>query len=360
MIDSSFSAYKARRHFANLDGLRFFCIFLVLWHHAPVTSVPEIALLQRGFLGVDFFFVLSGYLITTLLLREEETHGRFSLRDFYIRRAVRIIPVYYFVVTWVAIYYIILKGEGGYIDQLPFYYLFLSNFLTEHIPTLYPTWSLSVEEQFYLFWPLLLMILPRFLLLPVGVLLVVVNVIGIMAGFGESTLKDELLNFKLHNATYAPMFLGALLACSLNTQKGYSFLARLLGYRLVALALTIMLILCLEILPSDLLGLPNLLIHLIMASILAALIIREDSVGYRFLQNTFIIRFGAVSYGIYLYHLLALDVVRRGLGAFNYDNDWLVLISYSLLSYLVAEISFRTLEAYFQKLRPKTRTKYYA
>ncbi len=90
-----FDDYRAARRFSNLDGLRFICIALVLWHHANPFPDSPLNLFGRGFLGVDFFFVLSGFLITTLLLREADAHGRFSLRDFYLRRIIRIIPVYF-------------------------------------------------------------------------------------------------------------------------------------------------------------------------------------------------------------------------------------------------------------------------
>jgi peptidoglycan/LPS O-acetylase OafA/YrhL len=139
-----FREYLGRRHFANLDGLRFVCISMVLWHHATPGDLQAIQILSRGFLGVDFFFVLSGFLITTLLLREARDYGQFSLRDFYIRRALRILPVYVFVVSAVSFYYVGLKGRSDLADLVPFYYLFLSNFLTDHIPTLSITWSLSV------------------------------------------------------------------------------------------------------------------------------------------------------------------------------------------------------------------------
>ena len=91
----SFASYRETRFFASLDGLRCFCILLVLWHHSPAFVAldrPD-GILGRGFTGVDFFFVLSGFLITTLLLREEDRDGRFSLRGFYRRRILRIVPV---------------------------------------------------------------------------------------------------------------------------------------------------------------------------------------------------------------------------------------------------------------------------
>jgi len=347
-----FSDYKARKRFANLDGLRFFCILFVLWHHAPAVDTSQFALLTRGFLGVDFFFVLSGYLITTLLLREAETFGTFSLRDFYIRRAIRIIPVYFFVVSCVAAYYILLKGETQYLGHLPYYYLFLSNFLTDHIPTLDPTWSLSVEEQFYLVWPLLLLLLPQRFIIPVGLFLVAINVAGAMGLLGGQPIAFDLLLIKLPTATYAPLILGALLACTLNQRQGFETLSYVLKNRWSAVILALLLLVLMHNFSGNIKGLPNIFLHITMTAILAALVIREDNIGHRFLQAKPIVRFGTVSYGIYLYHLLALDVVRRLCEALGMSNEWLIFIAYSVLSYVIAEISFRTLEASFYRFRP--------
>ncbi len=90
-----YDAYLRRRHFGSLDGLRALCIGAVLWHHSPLMDpASPVQLLTRGFTGVDMFFVLSGFLITTLLLREEQATGRISLSAFYWRRALRILPGY--------------------------------------------------------------------------------------------------------------------------------------------------------------------------------------------------------------------------------------------------------------------------
>ena len=69
--------------------------------------------------------------------------------------------MYYFVVTGVSVYYVLVKQETTLLELLPYYYLFLSNFLTDHIPSLGITWSLSVEEQYYMVWPLALLLIPR-------------------------------------------------------------------------------------------------------------------------------------------------------------------------------------------------------
>lgn len=351
--DAAFALYQDTRFFVNLDGLRFVCIAMVLWHHAPPVDMSAAQIFGRGFMGVDFFFVLSGFLITTLLLREARDKGAFSLRDFYIRRVLRILPVYFFVVTAVAAYYVGVKGQTEFLQILPYYYLFLSNFLTEHIPTLGITWSLSVEEQFYLIWPVLLLVLPRAARIPVLLILIAANVL-ISSGIvpAEPAAAGPLL-LKLPNATYAPILMGSLLAVFLETRDGFHWFWRIFGANWSVLAVAAALVAALAFTPENVLGWPNLLIHSLMLGTLAALVVRGRTVITPLLTFRPIARIGEVSYGIYLYHLIALDIWVRIAGAAGLpEGGWLRLAAYSALSILLAEISFRTLEAWFRGFRP--------
>ena len=350
----AFEAYKRRSRFGNLDGLRFLCILMVIWHHLPKGGMELPQLLTRGFLGVDFFFVLSGYLITTLLLREREATGAISLKGFYVRRLLRIVPVYFFVVTCVAVYFIGVKGETGYLELLPFYYLFLSNFLVDDIPLLTITWSLSVEEQYYLLWPLLLLLLRKTWLIPVGLVLVSLNVAGALGAFGTSSTQMGPLIWKLPNSTYAPIILGSILAIMLNGRLGFSFWHSVASSRIAAIAGLLALGIIFEFGPADVRGWTNLVIHLGMVYVLAALVIREDTLISPVLKQGLVARIGVVSYGIYLYHLIALDVMTRVLAMFGTDSLFILMIGYFALAYFISEISFRTLEAWFQRFRPKS------
>lgn len=349
-----FETYRSTRRFANLDGLRFICIALVLWHHANPLGDSSFNVFGRGFLGVDFFFVLSGFLITTLLLREIDTRGSFSLRNFYLRRIIRIIPVYFFVVTMVGIYYVLVKGQSEYLELWPYYYLFLSNFLTEHIPLLSITWSLSVEEQYYMIWPLILLLLPVRYLVPFCIMLIGLNVVIISGLLPVSPLSNGPLVFKLPNATYAPIIMGSLAAVLLHRPKGFTHLASIAGGHYAAGLGLLSMAGLMIVAPEDLRGWPNLLIHLAMTYTLVALVVREKTVLSPVLTLPPVARFGVVSYGIYLYHLIALDIVTRiSMRLFDGINPWVLLVVYSLVSYLIAELSFRTFEAYFARFRPK-------
>src|SRR4051812_44258785 len=139
------------KRLATLDGLRAFAVILVIATHS-------IADLPIGGVGVLLFFVLSGYLITTLLIRERDATGRIALRLFYLRRAIRLYPalIVMLVVT------VALGASVGSALMAATYTTNLFNSLGIGNSPYGHTWSLAIEEQFYLLWPFLLpMVLRR-------------------------------------------------------------------------------------------------------------------------------------------------------------------------------------------------------
>lgn len=314
---------------------------------------------DRGFLGVDFFFVLSGFLITTLLLREEGRNGSFSFAGFYWRRLLRIFPVYYLVVTASTLYFGLVKDDPATLERAPMYYLFLSNFLIEQTTLLDPTWSLSVEEQYYLLWPIALAWLPRRWLVPACLAAIGVNYLG-SAGFfrplfGTGFRWGNLLWFRLPTATYAPILLGSLCALWLHRERSYTLLSRLLAHRTAPAILFILLLLLCQYTPVQVHGWPNLVLHLAMAMTMVSLLVNEQNVLCRFLTWGPVVRIGEVSYGIYLYHLIARH------GAILLQERFLqrvhplvTLLLMIFMSLALAEISYRSLEAFFRRLKTKT------
>lgn len=147
----------------TLDGVRAIAITLVLGAHALGTrNLPAFRTARALFadVGVRTFFVLSGYLITVLLLRESERTGRISLRGFYLRRATRIFPAFYVFLGTVAILvacgYLVVPSV-----QLWLASVYLTNFQAFRAWPIGHLWSLSVEEHFYLLWPLTLAFVGR-------------------------------------------------------------------------------------------------------------------------------------------------------------------------------------------------------
>ena len=149
----------------EIDGLRTLAVFSVIFFHSKLI-ISDVELFKGGFFGVDIFFVISGYLLTLIILKELETDGKFSFSNFYERRARRILPTLFFVMlvslpfAWM---YLIpttfvdfaksIVSSIFFISNYYFYNLNLGStyFTTAYEPFLH-TWSLSVEEQFYIFF----------------------------------------------------------------------------------------------------------------------------------------------------------------------------------------------------------------
>lgn len=172
---------KQVNYFDNLDAIRFIAAMMVFFSHAFLPTFNIVIeddlniflraifnLIYHGRLGVTIFFVLSGFLITYLLIQEYEKNGKINLKKFYIRRFLRIWPLYYLVLGINFILYpIFISGESVFNNgeyRFLWHALFLSNFdviqvfkyHSEDVLNLVNiTWSVSIEEQFYLFWPLI-------------------------------------------------------------------------------------------------------------------------------------------------------------------------------------------------------------
>ena len=159
-------------HIAGLDALRGIAVIWVVWHNC--TGAFELdGLLEKilafitncGWLGVQLFFVLSGFLITGLLLDAKGTANQ--MRNFYIRRTVRIFPVYYATLIFCFLVLPLLNVELPALADSQkmqvWFWLYLNNWATApHSPGIFPhLWSLAVEEQFYLLWPFLALGLNR-------------------------------------------------------------------------------------------------------------------------------------------------------------------------------------------------------
>ena len=156
------------RYVPGLDGLRALSVTAVLLYHADVTWMPG------GFLGVDVFFAISGYLITSLLLAEYRNRGDVNLGQFYLRRARRLLPALFLVLAAVSLFSVIflpdevrsLRGDVvaafGYATNWWQIFQHQSYVAAQgRPPLLRHLWSLAVEEQFYLLWPLMLFAMLR-------------------------------------------------------------------------------------------------------------------------------------------------------------------------------------------------------
>ncbi|RXR19074.1 acyltransferase [Flavobacterium amnicola] len=203
----------------DIDGMRAIAVLLVILFHA------NFSLFSGGYIGVDVFFVLSGYLIT-LTIDKEMSENRFSFQQFYLRRIRRIIPVLVFIMLIVTIpAYLIL-----FADNLESYgrtllhtilstnnfhlWVILKDYFAENsdlIPFLH-TWSLSVEEQFYFVWPVLLLVLHKFLTTKNRLLFIVLFVIAMLVLSIYLTKTNMNMAYFLLPARFFELGMGACLA----------------------------------------------------------------------------------------------------------------------------------------------------
>jgi peptidoglycan/LPS O-acetylase OafA/YrhL len=340
--------YLATRHFAGFDGLRALAVIAVIFHHC---YWGRVLILGRGFLGVDFFFVLSGFLIGTLLIRERAATGTINLGAFWLRRCRRLLPALYLLLGGLALYFSLAKGGSDeswqFFHDLPASAMFVSNWVKVAAHGVGHLWSLATEEQFYLAWPLALMLAPRFAPIVFGAALGVAAIVSTgLIGAPPAWLAKAI-------AMYAPLALGVASAHLLHHRRGFEKVAPLLGCAVAPWVATIILLSLLAFAPVDLSGTPRMAIQASMAILLLTMVIRPGSPLVRALEFAPIARIGIISYGVYLYHFVGLhiagSVLHRDVGM-NGGGAYFVITAAA--SIVIAEISFRIVEQPAKTYRP--------
>lgn len=203
--------YRETSSFPQLDGLRAVSILLVLTIHSHVSQLRFL----NGYTGVTIFFVLSGFLITTLLLRERDKYGRVFIGGFYVRRAFRLLPLYYLVLAAnvVAVAAGFGQNPGDFGKRLVLFLTYLNEFASPG--TFGHSWSLAIEEKFYFVWPLIAFAIPalwKWRPWVGGGLALAASVSGIWGGY---------------LSIYAPIVFGCLVAMLLHSERGFALAARI-------------------------------------------------------------------------------------------------------------------------------------
>jgi len=337
-----------------LDGIRAFSVIAVVWHHTGMENAPQ--LLRRGFLGVDMFFVLSGFLIVTLLLREKDRSGSISLRNFYIRRSLRIFPVYYGLLLGLsAVFLVKSSSETGsvWFSELPILLTYTANIFTV-TSFMSIAWSLAAEEQFYLVWPTVERASRTVTFAVLGGAILVSQLIHFRAFTALGMPFEHRLPEMLLQTTFTPILFGVVLAHVLHQRRGFDAVNRILGYRMASPIVVVVLVFVLSYAPGDITGVPRLSIHLLMVLLLAASVVREDHALAPLFRWSLLVRIGATSYGIYLFHMMGRHAVRAGLDRAPVLDAPGVFFGLTLLvTWGVAELSFRYFEMPFLKLKKK-------
>lgn len=341
-----------------LDGLRAFAVVSVMFHHA------YIHVFWGGNAGVDIFFILSGFLITSLLIEEWNRTGHLSLTKFYLRRALRLLPALFALLIFVQVYSLVaIRGARFWqVEKASTAVLFyVGNWMQSlsllDMGSLSHTWSLSIEEQFYLVWPLLLLVLLRKRLRGLSIFWIVLSTIVLltvrrvlmwdgspyMAGriyYGTDTRADELLAgcataFFLYAGVAAP-----------NKVKAWA-------RNIVPLAVIFLVAIIFRPVSSAVMckyGWTGLEIS--VALILVFLVTSDRTPMHRLMELAPIVWVGRISYALYLWHFPILTHVGgwHALGKLAVPVGFVLTFAAASASYYFVETPFLRRKA---KLEPQ-------
>lgn len=353
---SAHRRFRDQAKFSALDGLRCISIVAVVWHHSAADLFNQ-DVSSRGFLGVDLFFVISGFLIVTLLLREKSTSGEFSRSRFYMRRFLRIFPLYYGMVLSLAALYFYLgdRSETGqqFLSDLVIYLTYTGNFF---ILGWGIVWSLAAEEQFYTVWPQVEHYFSH-LIFPILVAAIGINQLfnfpATREMIGSAIGVPNISSYSIVQATFTPILLGVVTAHAMHSRLHFDRLATLLCHRFASagwLGLTVVLA---SIPNPDISGLHRLAIHVAMTGLVASCVATEHHWLAKALTLRGVARIGVVSYGIYLFHVHGILLATKLLASAGMHHALAAFGGGLLISYLFAEASFRYFESRFLRLKTK-------
>ena len=332
---------------SDIDGLRALAIIPVILYHAGIK------LFSGGYVGVDVFFVISGYLIT-LIITEEIKQERFTIKDFYERRIRRIFPALFVVILFCLIagtIFILPSDFKNFGKSIIATTLFVANIFfwkktdyfaeaAETKPLLH-TWSLSVEEQFYLIFPIILLFIHRYyqgrwkiFLLPAAALSLVLSICGVYY-YPSAT-------FFLIPARAWELLLGSFLALGLFPQihnQRLKDIASIAGLMLIALAVFQF---------SEITPFPG--AYALFPCFGAALIIYAGKDGTsivgRIIGHRSIVFIGLISYSLYLWHWPLIVFAKQ---IFYDEHNDLITASILILSFIMAVLSWKYIEHPFRK-----------
>lgn len=362
---------SSRTHLPPLDGLRGLAVLVVIAHNVTTVemgaSLPEKLwrfYVDAGWIGVLLFFVLSGYLITGILLDERD--GPRPLRDFYVRRSLRIFPLYY---AFLAVRFLVLPRIVPSTAVPPSvalgYWLYLSNW-TELI--LVPVvamghfWSLAVEEQFYLVWPWLTRM--RAQAFARACVAIVLGSFAARVGFLLAGLPDKWLYATTVTRADA-LAMGALIALALRVPEWRARLQRWIrpgaGFATVALLVVMARAHGLSRVNGGVQVLGYSAIALLFALLLADLTLTPERTGARLLSFAPLRKIGTYSYAMYVLHVplraLALSTVAKGFDtrqrAHPLLEDMAFVGALTVASLLAAMITYVALERPFLRLKDR-------
>jgi peptidoglycan/LPS O-acetylase OafA/YrhL len=336
------------RRIRQLDAIRGLAVFAVLVHNTDAYPSLHLGLIAtNGWMGVDLFFVLSGFLITGILVDAKETEGYF--KNFYARRCLRVWPLYYSAILFMLVVLPLLRPSEA---QAVFsarsspwwaYLVFLQNFLVP-VPTMAAgllgvTWSLAVEEQFYLVWPLVVRFCSESQLRRIA--------LGVIAVSPVLRLYLSLHGVDIYSNTFCRLdglMAGALLALFVRSSR--FFPSRYLATAWISLIVSTILALVLDTLHWRWLVFS--FVSLAALSFVYLGLFSKQALLQALLRNRFLVYTGTISYGIYVLEKIPQDIVR----ALHLEGYPLIAFPFTIVAaFALAVLSWNLLEKPFLRLK---------
>lgn len=366
---------KEKIYFPNLNGLRFIAASMVILHHVgqfqSVFGGAEqwtiIAYLKDNFwigkLGVILFFVLSGFLITYLLMAEEKVFKTINIPKFYMRRVLRIWPLYFLIVilaffVFPNIDFFSWPNLGKEVIQtnlalkLFLYVVFMPNMalsLLGIVPYVSHTWSIGTEEQFYLVWPVLLKHIKKY---RIGLMFMIILGYIFIAKFLSSSLAgaipyQNVISLFWSSFNIDCMAIGGIYALLLfNNHKSLKLLRNLYLFYVVLVLLILMIIKGIYI-PHI-----NYEIYAVLFGIIILNFASNPDIKIS-LENKYFNYLGNISYGLYMYHPIGIIIALSICLNIHQTSNWLVYPLCILITIIISGLSYRYFETYFLKFKHK-------
>jgi len=338
---------------AEIDGLRALAVIPIIFHHAGVEYF------SGGYIGVDIFFVISGYLITSIIISEMEL-GEFSLLNFYERRARRILPALYLVMIFsfiFSLFWLMPSYMKDFSQSLVAVSTFSSNVLfwyesgyweiSSELKPLLHTWSLAVEEQYYIIYPFFLMLIWNFnKFWNLSILIFFAAMSLLFAQWGA--YNKPVMTFYLLPTRFWELAIGACVAFYFLYQKQifrtlfkHKFFDEVLG--MLGLSMIIIPVFLFDKetpFPSFYALVPT------FGTALVILFSSSQTIVGRLLSKRQLVILGLISYGTYLWHW-PLIVFSRHLSTTEPSD--IIFFALAILSFLVGYLSWRYIEKPFRK-----------
>jgi len=374
--------FRSIKHFKGLDSLRFFAAYLVVLHHAEqirmtygLFNLKQYSLFNNGGLAVTFFFVLSGFLISYLLLKEQFGKGTISVKKFYFRRVLRIWPLYFLLILigTLLLPYILDILSYNYImpynfNDVVWYYIFFAPFMVNvfyghHL--LEPLWSIGVEELFYIIWAPLFKFIKQYIL---SIILFIIFIRLVILYFSYLGFFDPTIERLVRMLRFEAMAIGGLAAYAVFNYK--NLLSHFLFSRVSQffLILFVLLRLCLYQFLSEnsiffnILFTTPVLSGLLLMIIFAWLIVNIslNPISIISLESKMLNFLGKISYGIYMYHMLIIFAIIVFLKDYLLSLDGITAsiifyIGLTSIVILVSYLSKRFFEDYFLSFKTRYR-----